>query len=124
MVDILHEYYTVKELEGMLAEQVIEFSPLGFMRGRTFKNSYIILDEGQNAKPGQMKMLLTRIGIGSKIVLTGDTEQADQRNSENGLLDLVHRLDRYPVQGMASCAFEAKDIQRHRIIESVLRLYS
>jgi phosphate starvation-inducible PhoH-like protein len=124
MVDILHEYYTVKELEGMLAEQVIEFSPLGFMRGRTFKNSYIILDEGQNAKPGQMKMLLTRIGIGSKIVLTGDTEQADQRNSENGLLDLVHRLDRYPVQGMASCAFEAKDIQRHRIIEQVLRLYS
>ena len=124
MVDILHEYYTVKELAEMMAEQTIEFSPLGFMRGRTFKDSIIILDEGQNAKPGQMKMLMTRIGQNSKIVITGDTEQADQRNAENGLLDLVKKLDKYDVPGMRACEFEVKDIQRHRIIEHVLKMYS
>ncbi len=124
MVDILHEYYSMKEIEGMLADQVIEFSPLGFMRGRTFKNSYIILDEGQNAKPNQMKMLMTRIGANSRIIITGDTEQADQRNAENGLLDLANKLKRHSVPGMKACEFESKDIQRHRIIEQVLKLYS
>jgi len=123
MVDILHEYYSMKEIEGMLAEQVIEFSPLGFMRGRTFKNSYIILDEGQNAKPNQMKMLMTRIGQNSKIILTGDTDQTDQKKADNGLLDLVNRLTKRPTQGIATCAFEVKDVQRHRIIGSILKLY-
>lgn len=124
MVDILHEYYTVKELAEMMAEQIIEFSPLGFMRGRTFKDSIIILDEGQNAKPGQLKMLMTRIGQNSKIVITGDTEQTDQRKSDNGLLDLVNRLEKRPVSGITACEFEVKDVQRHRIIGEVLRLYS
>jgi phosphate starvation-inducible protein PhoH and related proteins len=123
MVDILHEYYSMKELEEMLQEQIIEFSPLGYMRGRTFKDSFIILDEGQNAKPAHMKMLMTRIGEGSKIVITGDTEQADQRNAENGLLDLANKLKKTPMHGMTACEFEAKDIQRHRIIEAVLNLY-
>ena len=123
MVDILHEYYTAKELAEMIADQVIEFSPLGFMRGRTFKDSIIILDEGQNAKPGQLKMLMTRIGANSKIILTGDTEQTDQRKSDNGLLDLVNRLNKHPTVGITSCAFEVKDVQRHRIIGSILKLY-
>lgn len=124
MVDILKEFYTQKELDEMLAEQIIEFSPLGFMRGRTFKDSWIILDEGQNAKPGQMKMLMTRIGVGTKIVITGDTDQTDQRKSDNGLLDLTDKLKKYHVPGMQVCEFDAKDIQRHRIIEQVLKLYS
>lgn len=124
MVDILHEFYTVKELAEMMEEQVIEFSPLGMMRGRTFKDSIIILDEGQNAKPSQMKMLMTRIGANSKIVITGDTEQADQKNVENGLLDLVNKLKKRHVPGMQACEFETKDIQRHRIIEQVLKLYA
>ena len=123
MVDILHEYYTVKELTEMMTEQTIEFSPLGFMRGRTFKDSIIILDEGQNAKPGQLKMLMTRIGQNSKIVITGDTEQTDQRKSDNGLLDLVDRLEKRPVAGITACEFEVKDVQRHRIIGSILKLY-
>lgn len=124
MVDILHEYYSVKELAEMLADQVIEFSPLGFMRGRTFKNSIIILDEGQNAKPGQLKMLMTRIGQNSKIILTGDTDQTDQKKADNGLLDLINRLSNRPTQGITTCAFEVKDVQRHHIIEQVLKLYS
>ena len=124
MVDILHEYYTVKELAEMIAEQVIEFSPLGFMRGRTFKDSIIILDEGQNAKPGQLKMLMTRIGQNSKIILTGDMDQTDQKKADNGLLDLINRLSNRPTQGITTCAFEVKDVQRHHIIEQVLKLYS
>ena len=124
MVDILHEYYTVKELTEMMAEQTIEFSPLGFMRGRTFKDSIIILDEGQNAKPGQLKMLMTRIGQNSKIIITGDTDQTDQKKADNGLLDLVNRLDKRPVHGITACEFEVKDVQRHRIIGEVLKLYS
>jgi phosphate starvation-inducible PhoH-like protein len=94
------------------------------MRGRTFKDSIIILDEGQNSRPGQLKMLMTRIGSGSKIILTGDTEQTDQRKENNGLLDLVTRLGQHPVSGIVSCKFEVKDVQRHRIIEQVLKLYS
>jgi phosphate starvation-inducible PhoH-like protein len=123
MVDILHEYYSVKELDGMLADGIIEFSPLGLMRGRTFKDSIIILDEGQNAKPEQLKMLMTRIGIGSRIVITGDMEQSDQQTTNNGLLDLQHRLIKAPVAGIASCELELRDVQRHRIIEQVLKLY-
>lgn len=124
MVDILHEYYTVKELAEMMEEQTIEFSPLGFMRGRTFRDSIIILDEGQNAKPGQLKMLMTRIGQNSKIIITGDTDQTDQKKADNGLLDLVNRLNRHDVPGITQCEFEVKDVQRHRIIEHVLKLYS
>jgi phosphate starvation-inducible PhoH-like protein len=123
MVDILHEYYTVRELTAMMAEQIVEFSPLGFMRGRTFKDSIIILDEGQNAKPGQLKMLMTRIGYNSKIIVTGDTDQTDQKKADNGLLDLVNRLSKRPTPGITTCEFEVGDVQRHRIIGSILKLY-
>ena len=93
------------------------------MRGRTFKDSWIIGDEMQNATPGQMKMLLTRIGEGSKIVVTGDVEHTDKRKKDNGLIDLCRRLDN-PVGGITSCELTIKDIQRHRIIASVLNMYS
>ncbi|MDC1281841.1 PhoH family protein, partial [Methylophilaceae bacterium] len=82
----LREYYSIKDVTHMMEEQIIEISPLAFMRGRTFKNSIIIADEMQNATPGQMKMLLTRIGEGSKIVVTGDVEQADKSGKNNGRL--------------------------------------
>jgi phosphate starvation-inducible PhoH-like protein len=93
------------------------------MRGRTFKRSWIIADEMQNATPAQMKMLLSRIGTNSKIVVTGDVEQADRFNGENGLLDLCGRLKSSPVRGMSLSEFASRDIQRHPIITSVLKLY-
>jgi phosphate starvation-inducible PhoH-like protein len=108
----------------MLNEQIIEITPLAFCRGRNFKNSWIILDEAQNATPSQVKMLLTRIAEGSKIVITGDVEQTDRITKDNGLLDLTSRLNDYSVGGIAVCQFETKDIRRHRIIESILKLYS
>lgn len=124
LLDVLREYYNPKDIARMLEDQTIEISPLAFMRGRTFKNAYIIADEMQNATPSQMKMLLTRIGIGSKIVATGDVEQADRTVSNNGLIDLCERLQRQGISGLAVCQMSSRDIQRHAIIERVLALYS
>ena len=123
LLDVMREYYTPPEIQKMLENQTVEISPLAFMRGRTFKDSWIIGDEMQNATPGQMKMLLTRIGEGSKIVVTGDIEQTDKRKKDNGLMDLCDRLDE-TVSGITSCELTVKDIQRHRIIASVLNMYS
>jgi phosphate starvation-inducible protein PhoH and related proteins len=78
----------------------------------------------QNATPAQAKMLMTRIGTNSKIVITGDVEQADRSNGDNGLMDLCDRLQQREVNGIAVCAMEARDVQRHKIIGDVLRLYS
>lgn len=124
LTDILREYYKQQDIAAMLEEQTIEIAPLGFMRGRTFKNAYIIADEMQNATPNQCKMLMTRIGENSKIVITGDIEQADRIKGNNGLADLCQKLSEGGVTGIAVCNLDNKDIQRHRIIDSVLKLYA
>jgi phosphate starvation-inducible protein PhoH and related proteins len=124
LTDILREYYRQPDIQAMIDEQKIEIAPLAFMRGRTFKNAYIIADEMQNATPSQVKMLMTRIGEGSKIVITGDVEQADRNRGNNGLMDLCSRLQEGGVKGIAVCHLDNQDIQRHRIIDSVLKLYS
>jgi len=123
LLDVLREYYTAAEIAHMLEEQIVEIAPLAFCRGRNFKDSWIILDEAQNATPGQLKMIMTRIGVNSKIVITGDIEQADRKTADNGLLDLQNRLRKGVIPGLQLCNFELKDVQRHRIIEHVLRLY-
>ena len=87
--DVLREYFQAKEIEGMIEEGIIEISPLAYMRGRTFKNSFILADEMQNATPNQMKMLLTRLGEGSQMAVTGDLAQADRIN-DNGLIDFTN----------------------------------
>ena len=124
LLDVLREYYSVKEIQTMLEEQIIEIAPLAFCRGRNFKHSWIVLDESQNATPSQLKMIMTRIGQGSKLVITGDIEQADRKSAQNGLMDLIDKLTRYNVPGLSVCKFDVKDVQRHRIIEHVLKLYS
>ena len=122
LLDVLREYYTAAEIAHMLEEQIVEIAPLAFCRGRNFKDSWIILDEAQNATPGQLK-IMTRIGVNSKIVITGDIEQADRKTADNGLLDLQNRLRKGVIPGLQLCHFEIKDVQRHRIIEHVLKLY-
>jgi len=123
-LDVLREFFSGAELQTMLDDQVIEMCPLGYMRGRTFNDSWIILDEAQNSTPEHLLMLLTRIGTGSKIVINGDVEQSDRKNAQNGLLDLQHRLQRSPIDGVTLCEFGPKDVQRHRLIPDFLKLYS
>ena len=124
LLDVLREYYTAKEITHMLEEQIVEIAPLAFCRGRNFKHSWVVLDEAQNCTPGQLKMIMTRIGVGSKIVITGDVEQADRKTADNGLMDLQNRLRKGVIPGLQLCNFELKDVQRHKIIEHVLNLYS
>jgi phosphate starvation-inducible PhoH-like protein len=124
LTDILREYYRQPDIAAMIEERTIEIAPLAFMRGRTFKSSYIIADEMQNSTPSQCKMLMTRIGEGSKIVITGDVEQADRNRGNNGLMDLCQRLQEGGVKGIAVCHLDNRDIQRHAIIDSVLTLYA
>jgi len=123
LFDVLREFYTKKEVARMLDEQTIEISPLAFMRGRTFKDAWIIADEMQNATPSQMKMLMTRIGENSKIVITGDVEQTDRTVHNNGLIDLCKRLETRR-DGLSVCYMNNRDIQRHPIIDTVLEIYA
>ena len=128
LIDVLREYYSIKDITHMMIEQIIEVSPLAFMRGRTFKDSWIIGDEMQNATPGQVKMLLTRIGENSKIIITGDVDQADRQGKNNGLLDLKVRLETNlaikKLDNLSLCEFTNLDIQRHHIITDILNLYN
>lgn len=124
LFDVLAEYYDRKEIARMLDEQIIEISPLAFMRGRTFKNSWIIADEMQNATPNQMKMLLTRLGENSKMIVTGDTRQADRRDPDNGLLDFKALVEGYKnCQYVEGVELTGKDIQRHPAVIEVLKIY-
>ena len=124
LFDVLAEYYDRKEIARMLDEQIIEISPLAFMRGRTFKNSWIIADEMQNATPNQMKMLLTRLGENSKMIVTGDTRQADRKDPDNGLLDFKALVESYKnCQYVEGVELTGKDIQRHPAVIEVLKIY-
>ena len=120
--DVLREYFNAREIEGMIAEGIIEIAPLAYMRGRTFKDAYIIADEMQNETPNQMKMLLTRLGAGSKMCVTGDLAQAD-RLQDNGLIDFVNHLDTTESSRLNLVRFESKDIERHEAVKEVLRIY-
>lgn len=122
MLDVVREYYSTKEVETMFEEQLIEVAPLAYCRGRTFKNCWIIGDEMQNATPNQIKMLMTRIGENSKMILTGDIEQTD-RIHNNGLSDLQQRLSNSPNKHIAQCLFTQTDVKRHPLIPSILELY-
>ena len=114
--DVLGEYYQTKDIAKMLEEGVIEISPLAYMRGRTFKNAYIIADEMQNATVNQMKMLLTRLGEGSKMVVTGDLAQADRVN-DNGLVNFCGLLTSKTLKHIDIVQFDHKDIERHNAVK-------
>jgi phosphate starvation-inducible PhoH-like protein len=123
ITDILREYYRPQDIAAMIEDQKIEIAPLSFMRGRSLKKAFIIADEAQNMTPAQMVMLLTRIGEGSKIVVTGDIEQTDRTGAKNGLADILTRLKKGGVKGISLCEFESKDIQRHHMITHILEMY-
>jgi phosphate starvation-inducible PhoH-like protein len=121
--DVFEEYYTPDQIEYMLNDNKVEIAPLAYMRGRTFKNSYIIADEMQNATESQMKMLLTRIGEGSKLVITGDLAQHDRGFESNGLKLFIERLLKHSSDRIKLVQFDSHDIERHPVVDEVLRLY-
>lgn len=104
-------------------QKSVEIVPMAYMRGRTFRNSFIIADEMQNSTPNQMKMVLTRIGEDSKMVVTGDLNQSDLRFALNGLNDLFHRLSDKDLEYIDHVIMTGEDIQRHPAIVEVLKLY-
>jgi phosphate starvation-inducible PhoH-like protein len=121
--DVFEEYYGVVETKRMLDDGIIEIAPLGFMRGRTFKYAYVIADEMQNATPDQTKMLLTRIGEGSSMVITGDLKQHDRGFEKNGLKDFLDRLSLNNKSSMAVCSFRREHIERDPLVAEVLEIY-
>jgi len=120
--DVLREYFNAREIEGMIEEGIIEIAPLAYMRGRTFKNAFILADEMQNATPNQMKMLLTRLGQGSMMAVTGDLAQAD-RLQDNGLIDFIKLLESKDLEHLDVVRFAQGDIERHDAVKEVLQVY-
>jgi phosphate starvation-inducible PhoH-like protein len=122
--DILYNFISPKELQTLIEEKVIEIAPLGFMRGRTFKNSWIVADEMQNSTISQMKMLLTRLGENSRLVITGDLEQYDRINEINGLEDFLNKFRGKRSDSISSFEFNKSDIQREDVVREILDIYS
>lgn len=121
--DVISENFNAREIENFIKEGVIETSPLAYMRGRTFKNSVVIADEMQNATPSQMKMLLTRLGQNSKMVVTGDLQQAD-RPSNNGLLEFLQLYNNFENHRYVDLAkFDIHDVERHEAVKEILAIY-
>jgi phosphate starvation-inducible PhoH-like protein len=122
MFDALYSRFPVKKVASMLDSQQIEICPLAYMRGRTFDRAWIIGDEMQNSTPSQMKMLLTRIGAQSKMVLAGDPAQYDRGFENNGLVDLLNRL--VESENIFHVKFTDDDVVRSKVIKEILRIYT
>jgi phosphate starvation-inducible PhoH-like protein len=124
ILDILEENYSQDEIKRMLNNNIIEICPLGYMRGRTFKKSFIIADEMQNSTPNQMLMLTTRIGENSKMVITGDINQSDiNKEKENGLEDLMERLKNKDITEIKMTKMNEEDIYRSSIVKKIIEIY-
>lgn len=123
--DIFLEYCSKTELDLMLHNGKIEICPLAFMRGRTFKSAFIIADEMQNSSPNQMKMLVTRLGTNSRMVITGDLQQTDIQK-ENGLCDFITRLEKHNnSSGLIKLVkLENEDIERSEVVKKVIDIYN
>lgn len=127
LFDVLLEFYTQRDIDGMMAGGVIEISPLGFMRGRTFKRAFVLADELQNSTPGQMLMLLTRVGSNCKLVITGDLRQSDLPGGVNGLGDFIQRYKSFRESGIVPeihlCELDAGDVERSAVVRRVNDIY-
>lgn len=121
LYDALQELLGLETYGKLMERGAIEVAPLAYMRGRTLSNAFIILDEAQNTTKEQMKMFLTRMGEGSKVVVTGDVTQIDLDGKESGLVHATQVLD--GVEGIAVCRLTAKDVVRHPLVMRIIRAY-
>ncbi|MGI6340159.1 MAG: PhoH family protein [Bacteroidales bacterium] len=122
LYDALHDMLPFKKLETWLEDGTIQIAPLAFMRGRTLENAFVILDEAQNATISQLKMFLTRMGVNSKFIMTGDSTQIDlPRKSESGLLQAMKILA--DIEGISIIRFDERDIVRHHLVKMIVKAY-
>lgn len=122
LYDALYDLMGFEKVQRLFEKQTIEIAPLAYMRGRTLNHAFIILDEAQNTTPEQMKMFLTRIGFGSKAVITGDPSQVDlPRGADSGLAHAVKVL--HDVQGIATTRFTSRDVVRHPLVARIVDAY-
>lgn len=122
LYDALHDMVDFNEVKDMLEKDIVEVAPLAFMRGRTLNDSYVILDEAQNTTSEQMKMLLTRLGAGSKAIITGDITQVDlPREKISGLVECRRILK--GIEGISFIDFNDKDVVRHRLVQDIVNAY-
>ncbi len=122
LYDALYDMLGIKKVEKMPAGGILEIVPLAYMRGRTLDGAYIILDEAQNATPQQMKMFLTRLGEGSRVVVSGDITQIDlPRGATSGLVEAIKVLE--GVDGISFIHFRQKDVVRHPLVRRIVHAY-
>jgi len=122
LYDALNDMIPFRKLEQWIEDGTVQIAPLAFMRGRTLENSFVILDEAQNATVSQLKMFLTRMGVSSKFILTGDTTQIDlPKRSESGLYQAIRLLT--GIEGISVIRFDERDIVRHRLVKNIVRAY-
>lgn len=122
LYDALHDMLPYKKLESLIEDGTVQIAPLAFMRGRTLENACVILDEAQNATISQLKMFLTRMGVSSKFIVTGDTTQIDlPRKTDSGLVQAIRILS--DVEGISIIKFDEKDIVRHKLVKRIVRAY-
>lgn len=122
LYDALHDMLDFDQASKLMERGIIEVAPLAFMRGRTLNDSFVILDEAQNTKPEQMKMFLTRMGFGSKVVITGDITQVDLPDGkQSGLIQIQNVLKK--IQGIKFVYFSEKDVVRHPLVQDIIKAY-
>ena len=122
LYDALNDMIPPAKLQKHLEEGTVQIAPLAYMRGRTLDDAFIILDEAQNTTPEQMKMFLTRMGVGSKVVVTGDVTQVDlPEKTRSGLVDALHILK--GIDGIAQVYLTEKDVVRHRLVQQIVKAY-
>ena len=122
LFDALHDMIDIDSIPRLMQSGVIEVAPLAYMRGRTLNDAFVILDEAQNTTPEQMKMFLTRLGFGSKMVVTGDVTQIDLPNGQNSGLRVIRDILK-DIDDIAFLALTAEDVVRHRLIGDIVRAY-
>ncbi len=122
LYDALQDMLPFEKVKAYLEQRIIEIAPLAYMRGRTLSAAYVILDEAQNATPMQMKMFLTRLGVNSRAIITGDITQIDLPGNEgSGLVQAIQILS--GIDGIAICQLTGRDVVRHRLVRDIIKAY-
>ena len=122
LYDALHDMLPIRKLETWIEDGTVQIAPLAFMRGRTLENAFVILDEAQNATMSQLKMFLTRMGVSSKFIMTGDATQIDlPKKTDSGLIQAIRILT--DIEGISVIRFDERDIVRHKLVKRIVRAY-